>query len=97
VTYAFFRRHRPQLGDLTRILAATPVSPSIPFVTSRSAPEELVGVLREALLAVARAPEWADARAGLMLRDIVPIEPARYEVQMRYEQEAESLGYPELV
>jgi len=96
VTYAFFRRHRPQLGDLTRILAATPVSPSIPFVTSNSAPKELVAVLQEALFAVARAPEWTEARAGLMLRDIVPIEAARYEVQMRYEQEAERLGYPEL-
>ena len=96
VTYAFFRRHRPQLGDLTRVLAATPVSPSIPFVTSSSAPEDASHSLREALFAVARAPEWAEARAGLMLRDIVPIEPASYEVQLRYEQEAKSLGYPEL-
>jgi ABC-type phosphate/phosphonate transport system substrate-binding protein len=96
VTYAFFRRHRPQLGDLTRVLAATPVSPSIPFVTSSSTPKELVAMLQEALFAVARKPEWAEARAGLMLRDIVAIEPARYEVQMRYEQEARNLGYPEL-
>jgi ABC-type phosphate/phosphonate transport system substrate-binding protein len=96
VTYAFFRRHRPKLGDLTRILAATQVSPSIPFVTSSSAPQELVANLREALFAVAHAPEWADARAGLMLRDIVPIEPANYDVQLRYEQEAKGLGYPEL-
>jgi ABC-type phosphate/phosphonate transport system substrate-binding protein len=97
VTYAFFRRHRPHFGDLTRILAATPVSPSIPFVTSSRAPKQRVAQLQEALFAVARAPEWTEARAGLMLRDIVPIEPARYEVQLRYEQEAESLGYPELV
>src|SRR5262245_65524855 len=27
VTYAFFCRHRPQLGELTRVLAATPPSP----------------------------------------------------------------------
>jgi len=27
VTYAFFCRHRPQLGALTRVLAATPPSP----------------------------------------------------------------------
>jgi len=36
--YAFFRRHRPQLGALTRVLAATPPSPSIPFVTSIETP-----------------------------------------------------------
>lgn len=96
VTYAFFKRHRPQLGDLTRVLAATPVSPSIPFVTSSSTPKDLVAILKDALFAVARKPEWAEARAGLMLRDIVAIDPARYEVQMRYEQEAKNLAYPEL-
>lgn len=96
VTYAFFCRHRPKVGDLTRVLAATLVSPSIPFVTSSSAPLDLVVILRKALFAVARAPEWADARAGLMLRDVVAIEPANYEVQLRYEQEAKGLGYPEL-
>jgi ABC-type phosphate/phosphonate transport system substrate-binding protein len=96
VTYAFFRRHRPQLGDLTRILAATPISPSIPFVTSSSTRKELVAVMQDALFAVAHKPEWAEARTGLMLRDIVAIEPARYELQMRYEQEAKNLGDPEL-
>src|SRR5262249_8976697 len=34
VTYAFFCRHRPQRGALTRVLAATPPGPSIPFMTS---------------------------------------------------------------
>jgi hypothetical protein len=31
-----------------------------------------------------------------MLRDIVPIDPASYEVQLTYEREAQGLGYPEL-
>jgi ABC-type phosphate/phosphonate transport system substrate-binding protein len=96
VTYAFFRRHRPQLGELTRLLAATPPSPSIPFVTSPATPADLKAKLQEALLAVARAPQWSDVRAGLMLRDIVPIDLATYAVQMRYEREAAELGYPEL-
>jgi ABC-type phosphate/phosphonate transport system substrate-binding protein len=96
VTYAFVRRHRPELGNLTRVLAVTPPSPSIPFVTSSSAPESLKQCLRDALLAVARSEEWASARSGLMLRDITPIDPERYQVQLTYEQEAKSLGYPEL-
>ena len=96
VTYAFFRRHRPELGNLTRILAATPPSPSIPFVTSSRTPDGIVTLLREALLAVARSETWASARAGLMLRDILPVEPESYEVQLRYEREAERLGYLEL-
>ena len=96
VTYAFFCRHRPELGSLTRVLAVTPPSPSIPFVTSSSAPEDLKQCLREALFAVARSEHWAHARAGLMLRDIVPIDPSSYEIQLTYEQEAKDLGYPEL-
>jgi ABC-type phosphate/phosphonate transport system substrate-binding protein len=93
VTYAFFCRYRPQLGEQTRILAATPSSPSIPFVTSVATPPTIQAKLRTALFNVARAPEWADARAGLLLRDIVTIEPARYEVQLGYEREAAELGY----
>ena len=96
VTYAFFCRHRPELGRLTRVLAVTPPSPSIPFVTASSAPEDLKQCLREALFAVARSEHWAPARAGLMLRDIVPIDPSSYEIQLTYEQEAKDLGYPEL-
>jgi len=96
VTYAFFRRHRPQLGNLTRVLAVTPPSPSIPFVTSTETPNEQKEILQNALLAVARSSEWADARAGLMLRDIVPVDTASYAVQLRYEREARELGYAEL-
>src|SRR6185436_3415882 len=96
VTYAFFRRHRPQLGELTRILGTTRSTPSIPFVTSWATREELKVCLRAALSNVARAPEWADARAGLMLHDIVPIEIDAYSIQLQYEREATALGYPEL-
>ena len=96
VTYAFFCRHRPHLGSLTRVLAVTPASPSIPFVTSSSTPANLRARLQDALFAIARKPEWAGVRTGLMLRDVVPIEPDAYEVQLRLEREATELGYPEL-
>jgi ABC-type phosphate/phosphonate transport system substrate-binding protein len=96
VTYAFFCRHRPQLGELTRVLAVARSSPSIPFVTSPATPDDLKAKLQAALFAVAGAPQWSDVRAGLMLRDIVPIDMASYAVQMRYEREAAELGYPEL-
>ena len=96
VTYAFFCRYRPDLGSSTRVLAVTPPSPSIPYVTSSSAPEDLKECLREALFAVARSDRWANVRAGLMLRDIVPIDPPSYKIQLAYEQEAKDLGYPDL-
>jgi ABC-type phosphate/phosphonate transport system substrate-binding protein len=97
VTYAFVSRHRPALAEATRVLATTPPSPTIPFVTTCAAPADLREVLRKALLRVARSEEWSDARAGLLLRDIVPIDDeAPYENLMTYESEARALGYPEL-
>jgi ABC-type phosphate/phosphonate transport system substrate-binding protein len=96
VTYAFFRRHRPALAERTRVLAATPPSPAIPFVTGIGTPPDVVAALRAALSRVARAPRWAEARAGLMIADILPVDPARYSIQMDYEREAAALGYPAL-
>jgi ABC-type phosphate/phosphonate transport system substrate-binding protein len=96
VTYAFFRRHRPALGELTRILAATHATPSIPFVTAVATPDDLRPRLQTALLNVGRSAEWANVRAGLMLRDIVAVEMTSYAVQLQQEREAAELGYPEL-
>ena len=96
VTYAFFCRHRPQLGELTRVLAATPPSPSIPFVTSIETPAPLQDTLRKALRNVARSEEWGGVRCGLMLEDIVPIELASYGVQLQYEGDAHASGYSEI-
>jgi ABC-type phosphate/phosphonate transport system substrate-binding protein len=97
VTYAFVARHRPALAEATRVLAPTPPSPSIPFVTTVHAPADLKEALRKALFRVARAEEWAGVRSGLLLRDIVPIEnESSYTNLMHYESEARALGYPEL-
>ena len=96
VTYAYMALHRPQVVAALRILATTPRSPSIPFVTSAATDPDTRELLVLALRAVASSPEWADARAGLMLRDIVPIDAAQYEVLLDYEREAAALGYPVL-
>src|SRR5262249_13373267 len=37
---------------------------------------------------VARSEEWAEARSGLMLQDIVPVELTNYGIQLQYEREA---------
>ncbi len=96
VTYAFFQRHRPAVAEHTRILAATASTPSIPFVTAAATPEPMVTALQAALFRVARAPRWAAARAGLMLADILPPDPAAYAAQLACTQEAAALGYPVL-
>lgn len=97
VTYAFICRHRPAIGELTRVLAVTYPSPSIPFVTSVGASAELKQQLRNALFRVARTDEWSHVREGLMLRDIVPVDDdTSYAALLHYETEARELGYPEL-
>jgi ABC-type phosphate/phosphonate transport system substrate-binding protein len=96
VTFAFFRRHRPELGRRLRVLDTTPPSPSIPFVTSRATPAGTVDRLRAALQRVGKSPEWAAAREGLMLEDIVAPDPAAYARLLDYEREAALRGYPAL-
>jgi ABC-type phosphate/phosphonate transport system substrate-binding protein len=96
VTYAFWCRYRPEAASRTRILARTPPSPAIPFVTSAATPPETVAILREAVRRVAREPQFAAARAGLMIRDIVDVPAERYHALLDYESDAARLGYAEL-
>ena len=72
------------------------MSPSIPFATSIETSAPLQDALRAALRNVARSDEWAQARSGLMLQDIVPVELESYDVQLQYEREARASGYSEL-
>jgi hypothetical protein len=60
ISFAFFRQHCPQLGLLTRVLAVTPPSPSIPFVTSAASAPSAAASLRMAVFGVARAPQWQE-------------------------------------
>ncbi|MBM3950266.1 MAG: phosphate ABC transporter substrate-binding protein [Rhodospirillales bacterium] len=96
VTFAFFRRHRPELGRRLRVLDTTPPSPSIPFVTSCATPSRTVDRLRAALQRVGKSPEWTSVRDGLMLKDIVAPDPAAYARLLDYECEAAERGYPAL-
>ena len=96
ITYAFWARHRPDAAARTRILAPTPPSPAIPFVTSVATPPATVALLRAALTSLAREPRFAAARAGLLIADIVDVPEARYAALLDYEREAAALGYPDL-
>jgi ABC-type phosphate/phosphonate transport system substrate-binding protein len=93
VLYAFFARHRPHVAERLRVLAATASTPAIPFVTASATAPEVRVALTEALLRVARAPEWAAVRARLMLRDIVSPDGLDYAAQLRFTREAEQMGY----
>ncbi len=96
VTYAFFARHRPALAEQLRILAATPPTPAIPFVTAAATAPSVRAALAQALRRVASEPKWASERAGMLLLDIAPPDRADYRIPCRYAAEAAALGYPNL-
>jgi ABC-type phosphate/phosphonate transport system substrate-binding protein len=97
VTYAFWRQHRPEEAARVRILAYTPPSPAIPFVTSVATPPATAAILRTALRAVGSEPRYAAARAGLSLSGIEDVPDAAYRGLLDYEREAAEMGYPQLV
>jgi ABC-type phosphate/phosphonate transport system substrate-binding protein len=97
VTYAFWRRHRPEAAARVRVIAETPLSPAIPFVTSVATPADVVDLLRHALRTVASEPRYAAARAGLMIAAIEDVPDAAYAGLLDYEAEAAQLGYPRLI
>jgi ABC-type phosphate/phosphonate transport system substrate-binding protein len=97
VTYAFWRRHRPEAAARVRIVGETPPSPSIPFVTSVATPQAAVDILRTALRTLASEPRYAAVCAELMIAGIEDVPDAAYRGLLDYEREAAELGYPDLV
>jgi ABC-type phosphate/phosphonate transport system substrate-binding protein len=97
VTYAFWKHYRPEAAAQVRILAETPTSPAIPFVTSVTTPTATVDLLRIALRALASEPRYEALRAGLKIAGIADVPDAAYAGLLDYEREAAALGYPELI
>lgn len=96
LTFAFFRDHRPAAVARLRVLAETPDSPAIPFVTSRATPHGHVAALRRALLRLAADPARKGVLGALRIRSIALADPTAYHRILDYERDAVRLGYPEL-
>ena len=96
VTYAFWRRQRPEAARQVRILGWTAPSPAIPFVTSVATPTPMIEILRQSLRRLVRDAAYRAVAQGLMLADIVDVPDAAYRGLLDYEREAAALGYPDL-
>ncbi|MGD9881297.1 MAG: phosphate/phosphite/phosphonate ABC transporter substrate-binding protein [Reyranella sp.] len=96
LTYTFLEDHRPEVVASLRILAETPGSPAIPFVTSIATPADEAARLQAGLLRLAADPARRPVLAGLRLRSISMPDPAAYAALLDYERKAAELGYPEL-
>jgi ABC-type phosphate/phosphonate transport system substrate-binding protein len=96
VTFAFWSQYRPDAAGRVRVLARTPPSPAIPFVTSTATPTAIVEILRGALGKLCQDPCYDRARRGLLVTDIIDVPAAAYRGLLDYEREAAELGYPVL-
>lgn len=96
VTYAALDRLEPELTRKLRIVARTPNSPTLPFVTGSATDIETVALLRDALASIVADPSLADARADLFLAGIVPGDIERFASLLQFERDAARAGYPEL-
>ncbi|ACI58770.1 conserved hypothetical protein (plasmid) [Rhizobium leguminosarum bv. trifolii WSM2304] len=79
VTYGNIRRFDPGHVEGVRIIAETPKTPGLPFITSGDTSDESILLLRRALAAAVKEPSLAAARATLGLVDFAVLSEADYE------------------
>jgi ABC-type phosphate/phosphonate transport system substrate-binding protein len=96
VTYALIARHEPHTVSKTRALCCSPPAPGLPYVTSRSVPEERVTKLRDALASAFHDPSLAQCRETLMLTEFRVLPLSDYDRIAAIEAEAMALNYREL-
>jgi ABC-type phosphate/phosphonate transport system substrate-binding protein len=94
VSFAHFRRVCPEVVAKLRVLSWTVASPGLPFITSRSADDATVQILRSALAEVFDDDALAPVRAQLLLCgvDVEPVEG--FGEVLRLERGAVEQGYP---
>jgi ABC-type phosphate/phosphonate transport system substrate-binding protein len=96
VSFAHAQRFYPSVVGQLRILDWTAASPSLPFITARSANDATVRMLRSALADVLDDDGLASVRAQLLLSG-VELQPTEgFDEVLRLERRAAEMGYPTL-
>ena len=88
VTYGFCALYRPELVARLRVVAETPASPAIPFITASATPSAMAAALTRILVSEVR-----EALAGLRIVAVLPPRPKAYDAVLAHEAEAAALGY----
>jgi ABC-type phosphate/phosphonate transport system substrate-binding protein len=96
VTYALLAEHRPAALFGTRVVAAGPAAPALPYVASATADAALLERLRAGLRAAFADPASAAARRALLIEGAEVLPLSAYDVILEQERAATALGYPEL-
>ena len=96
MSFAHFGRFATDLVGRVRVLGWTSGSPALPYITARSADDELLGRLRGALAGAAGDPALAGVRARLLIGGLDFDPDPAFTVARGHEQRAIGLGYPNL-
>lgn len=96
VTHAALARFEPDLVGALRIVAHSPASPTLPFVTAASTDADTVAALRSALDRAIADPGLAEARATLLLAGLAPGDATALEPLACLATDAARAGYAEL-
>ncbi len=96
VTYATLVRHEPDLTAPLKIVARSPASPTLPFVTAATTSIETIAALRLALQQVMTDPHLAEDRAMLGLAGVITANGEALAPIRALEQTAIRFSYPDL-
>lgn len=96
VSLAHLIKISPELKNRIRILAMTPKTPGLPFITGAQSGAATLRALRDALMRLVKGTDRSDALTALFIKDISLLDRKDYDVITVLEEEAIALGYPEL-
>jgi ABC-type phosphate/phosphonate transport system substrate-binding protein len=91
--HMLIRKHRPELTEGVRVLTSTEVAPMPAFVSSSSAPAEMIARLKSAFFAASSQAWFAEFADGLLLDGLAAVDEADFAVTLAWDREARAAGY----
>jgi ABC-type phosphate/phosphonate transport system substrate-binding protein len=96
ISLALIRREDPLATERVKILACTPSSPGLPFISGAALPQDALATVRRCLFETLADPSLTSELATLGLEGAEVLASDAYLEVSRIEQDAIDLGYPEL-
>lgn len=93
--HALLARHAPERVQGIRVLESTDTAPMPALVAAAGTPPEVVGALREALIAAVDAPWFGEFAVPLRLARFAQVRLDDYAQTLAWAEEAMEAGYPE--
>ena len=96
LTFIFGQDYLPEQVAGLRVLAQTPMSPTIPYVTSAETDDATLAILQKCLFEMSADPAARPVLDALRIERIEAAPQAEYTALLDLQNEAIALGYPEI-